>query len=389
MASDVRERAVRLAANLARELADEGVLHSSVWDRAVRTVPRHVFVPSYVEQRPDGTWRTVSGDQPDTYEEWLAAVYSNRPLTTVLRTDEAGRTTVISSSSKPGLMIRMLEALELRNGQRVLEIGTGTGYNAALLSTRLGATSVASVDLEPDLVATAKRRLEQIGLLPNLVATDGAHGLSEAGPFDRIIATCSVPRIPHPWVEQLAPDGRVLTDLKITGAAGNLVGLRLTPEGLQGRFLAKWAAFMPLRSGSATPTQAARRPERIERETTVRSANPWWDASVVWFLAALRLPDGITTGVTFDADRRAPVAATMHAENGSWAEVQLDADDAGRRVVRGGGDDLWAVVEGAYAVWSELGEPGWEAFGLTVSDGEQRIWFGAPDSQHSWTLPDR
>lgn len=386
--TDVRERAVQLAANLARELTEEGVLHGLAWDEAVRTVPRHVFVPSYVEQQPDGTWRTVSGDQLETYEEWLAAVYSNRPLTTAIRADADGRTTAISSSSKPGLMVRMLEASELRPGHRVLEIGTGTGYNAALLCSRLGAADVASIDIEPDLVATAKRRLAQLGFAPVLAVMDGAHGLPEAGPFDRIIATCSVAGIPRAWVEQLTGDGRVLTDLKITGAAGNLVDLRMTAARLEGRFLPKWAGFMPLRSVGSPNPRAGRRPESMERETSVPSPNPWWDHSLVWFLAALESPEGIITGVTLDPERRRPVAATMHAANGAWVEVQLEADDAGRRIVRGSSDDLWAAVENAYRVWSELGQPGWDDFGLTVTEREQRIWFGAPDDSYSWTLPD-
>lgn len=385
--TDMRERAAQLAAHLARELTDEGALHSLAWDEAVRAVPRHVFVPSYVEQRSDGTWRTVSGDDPETRDEWLAAVYSNRPLTTALRTDADGKTAPISSSSKPGLMVRMLEALEVGRGHRVLEIGTGTGYNAALLCSRLGAANVASIDVELALVTAAQRRLAQIGFSPTLAATDGAHGLPEAGPFDRIIATCSVARIPPAWVRQLTRDGRVLTDLKITGAAGNLVDLRATAAGLEGRFLPKWAGFMPLRAGGSPKPRAERRPQGMERATSAPSPNPWWDDSLVWFLAALDLPEGITTGVTLDPGRGNPVAATMQAADGAWVEIQLDADDAGQRRVRGSSDDLWASVEHAYSLWSELGQPGWDAFGLTVTDREQRVWFDSPDDAYSWTLP--
>jgi methyltransferase of ATP-grasp peptide maturase system len=386
--TDVRERAAQLAASLARELADEGVLHSPAWDEAVRAVPRHVFVPSYVQQRPDGSWRTVSGDDPDTHDEWLITVYSNRALTTALRTDANGHGVAVSSSSKPGLMVRMLEALELRQEHRALEIGTGTGYNAALLCSRLGAQQVASVDVEPDLVATAQRRLARLGFTPTLAATDGAHGLPEAAPFDRIIATCSVARIPRSWADQLTARGRVLTDLKITGSAGNLVDLRMTSAGLAGRFLPKWAGFMPLRSVTSPRTRADRRPAAVERETSVPSPNPWWDHSVVWFLAALELPEDIVTGVVLDPDRRTPVAATMQAADGSWVEVRLDADDAGRRLVRASSDDLWSAVEHAYEVWNELGQPGWDHFGLIVTDREQRVWFDAPDDTYSWALPE-
>jgi protein-L-isoaspartate O-methyltransferase len=382
--TDVHER----AASLARELAAEGSLSSPEWGRVVREVDRGVFVPSYVEQLQDGTWRAVSGDRPDTHEEWLAGVYANRPLTTALRTDADGNVTPISSSSKPGLMVRMLEALEVRDGHRVLEVGTGTGYNAGLLCGRLGAANVASVDVEADLVATARKRLASLGFVPVLAGTDGANGLPEAAPFDRIIATCSVARIPDAWVEQTTQDGRILTDVKITGVAGNLVDLHRTSTDMVGHFLPKWAGFMPLRSAGATHVRAARHADTVERVSVAPSARPWWDHAVAWFLAALELPAGVTTGMTLDPERRTPVAATMHAEDGSWAEVQLNADEAGRRIVRGSAEDLWATVERAYATWTELGEPGWEDFGLTVSEAEQRVWFRAPDSRQSWRLPD-
>lgn len=179
----------------------------------------------------------------------------------------------------------------------------------------------------------------------------------------------------------------MLADLKISGGAGNLVDLRLTEAGLAGRFLSRWAGFMPLRSGTPTRTPTERQPERVRRTTTVPSANPWWDHSLVWFLAALGLRQEIVTGLTLDPERRTPIAATMAAEDGSWAEVRLAADDAGRRLVRGGGDDLWAAVEHGYALWAELGEPGWEDFGLTVHEREQRLWFGDPDSPRTWLLP--
>lgn len=386
-------QATRLAAQLACELADKGALHRSEWDTAVRTVLRHIFVPSYHEQRPDCTWRTVSSHDHDSYDEWLTAVYSDRALVTALHTDdETGQATPISSSSQPSLMVRMLETLNLRDGHRVLEIGTGTGYNAGLLCARLGAENVASVDVELSLVETARRRLAHLGYRPTLAVTDGAHGLPETAPYDRIIATCSVPRIPRAWIDQLTPDGRILTDFKIAGDhhAGNLLDLRATPAGLEGRFLPKWAGFMRLRPNGEYEPVAVRTADlqqaAIERHTAVQSAHPWWDDTLVWFLAALELPHTIT-GMRLDPDTRTPVATMLRAPDGSWADVTLEPDTDGRRVVRGGGTDLWAAVEHAYTTWHELGQPGWDRFGLTVTDHEHRCWFDQPHSTTAWTLP--
>lgn len=345
-------------------------------------------MPSYVEQQPDGGWRTISGADDSTRDEWLAAVYSDRPLITALRPDASGQSTAISSSSKPGLMIRMLEALELTDDDRVLEIGTGTGYNAGLLCARLGHGQVASVDVEDELVSTAAERLAGIGFTPRLGATDGADGLAAAAPYDRIIATCSVRRIPGPWLDQLSPRGRVLTDVKITGAAGNLVVLRASQQGLVGRFLPKWAGFMPLRPKSHSPVTARRREQEVHRTTDVPSASPWWDHQVVWFLAALQLPQGVVTGVRLDTERGVPTASTMQAADGSWAEVSTNAAADGLRVVRASSPELWNVVENAYVLWRQLGTPNWDRFGMTVtSAAEQRVWFDSPDGEHTWQLP--
>jgi len=93
-------------------------------------------------------------------------------------------------------MIRMLEALDIADGQRVLEIGTGTGYNAALLSHRLGDHFVHSVDIDPQRVEQARERITRLGYQPTLGTVDGAGGWPAHAPYDGIIATCSVPAIP-------------------------------------------------------------------------------------------------------------------------------------------------------------------------------------------------
>jgi SAM-dependent methyltransferase len=90
-----------------------------------------------------------------------------------------------SSSTMPSLMARMLEALDVRDGHRVLEIGTGTGYNAALLCHRLGPRNVVSIDIDPTLVAAARSRLADLGYHPTLVAGDGTTGAVQHGPYDR------------------------------------------------------------------------------------------------------------------------------------------------------------------------------------------------------------
>ncbi|RSM37833.1 protein-L-isoaspartate carboxylmethyltransferase, partial [Amycolatopsis balhimycina DSM 5908] len=156
-----------LAHSLADQLADEGVLHSPAWRAALEQTPRHVFVPAFHTQRADGTWATTT----DSDDRWLEQVYRNQPLVTALATTTTGHEVTISSSTKPGLMIRMLEALDIHDGHHVLEIGTGTGYNAALLTHRLGDQHVYSVDIGADLVTAARQRLASLGHTPTLAVT--------------------------------------------------------------------------------------------------------------------------------------------------------------------------------------------------------------------------
>jgi SAM-dependent methyltransferase len=149
----------------------------------------------------------------------------------------------------------MLAQLGARPGHRVLEIGTGTGYNAALLAHRLGDDGlVTTIDLEPEITESARRHLEAAGHRPVVVTGDGARGVPGRAPFDRIIATCTLPSVPRAWLDQCRPGARVLTPF-----ATGLVVLTVADAGhAEGRFLATPAYFVPLRGPGRRA--AARRP---------------------------------------------------------------------------------------------------------------------------------
>jgi protein-L-isoaspartate(D-aspartate) O-methyltransferase len=237
------------AAALVTTLTDSGDLHDSAWAAAITATPRHELVPTTYQQQPDGSWAEI-----DTRSaEGLALVYS--PTTLVTEVDTEGR--AVSSSTKPDLMVRMLETLDVHDGHRVCEIGTGTGYNAALLTHRLGDGNVYSIDIDVDLITAAAKRLAGIGCHPQLAARDGIHGWPEHAPYDRIIVTCSVPTVPWAWAQQLTPGGKLLTDIKVGTGAGNLVLLRRYDDRLEGRFTGRWAAFMGMRHhDDITPNRA-------------------------------------------------------------------------------------------------------------------------------------
>ncbi|MEE4592203.1 methyltransferase domain-containing protein [Streptomyces sp. DSM 41524] len=264
------EEAAALRTGLVREIVAGGGLTDPAWRAAFEEVPRHLFVPYYYEAgdaaaaaAPSDTRTTRAGEagaahgtvgytrlwrddpHPLRRARWLAGAYADAPLATRVRDGE-----LITSSSQPSLMARMLQALQVRDGDRVLEIGAGTGYNAALLAHRLGDAHVTTLDLDPEITEAARNHLAAAGFRPAVVTGDGARGCPLHAPYDRIIATCAVASIPSAWLGQCRPDALILTPL-----ATGLIALRVADaRHAEGHFLAIPAYFVPLR-GSGPPPQ--------------------------------------------------------------------------------------------------------------------------------------
>ncbi|MFF3493508.1 methyltransferase domain-containing protein [Streptomyces sp. NPDC002795] len=243
---DLEQLAVRARAGLVREIDHSGAWDADpVWREAFAQVPRHLFVPYYFVGVPGGHER-LWGEHPDPErrERWLRGAYADEPLATRLRDGE-----LVSSSSQPSLMARMLAELRVRDGDRVLEIGAGTGYNAALLAHRVGAGNVTSVDLDPEIAESARTHLAAAGYRPTVVAGDGARGCPERAPYDRVMATCALRSVPVGWLGQCAAGARIIAPLS-TGLVA--LDVRDGAEGryAEGRFLHTSAYFMALRGGA-------------------------------------------------------------------------------------------------------------------------------------------
>ena len=371
------------AQRLAELLATQGDVHHPAWRSAVATVPRHIFVPAAYRQDDTGTWQPVDVTSPSG----LDLVYSPTTLVTVLA-DRGTHQESVSSSTKPDLMLRMLEALDIHDGHKVLEIGTGTGYNAAVLSHRLGANLVFSVNIDSELVDNARSRLRKIGFWPTLVTADGVGGLPEYAPFDRIIATCSVPTVPWTWAEQLCVGGKILVDVKIAPEAGNLILLHRHPDRLEGHFTSRWGSFMTMRHhNDDAPTPPPPRSDHTRRQTTTIPPQPWWDHRVGWLLAQFQgLPADVRIGMHLDPDTRQPTASFLSTPDGSWAVVSLTSDQGHYDVIEGGPTALWDTIERAHQVWREHKQPDWTRLGLTITPDRQRLWIDTPDGT-SWPLP--
>ncbi|MGH3936055.1 MAG: methyltransferase domain-containing protein [Pseudonocardiaceae bacterium] len=382
-------------ARLVDQITDKGDLHSPQWRAALLAIPRHLFVPHYYLQdtshRPS-RWVRHEPSDADSTRRWLQLVYSPTTLITELaQYADRGVQMPVCSSTKPDLMIRMLEALDIHDGHRVLEIGTGTGYNAALLTHRLGDHAVCSVDIDPTLIAAAGQGLHQLGYHPTLVAGDGAQGLPEHAPFDRILATCALRAFPTIWIHQLRPGGTALVHLEGPLGAGNLLALRRDPTQLmvQGRFLPWWGCFMARRT-SAGPTTGSPRPVPTTdpvtiRDTTVDPAQI--DGTQMFpFLAQLHLPPGMYRAI-YLTDADIPVTY-LASPDGSWCEINRQPDTTGRHTVREAGPTpLWAAIETAWTQWTQLAAPAWHEFGLTATPTEHRIWHRDPHNGPQWTLP--
>jgi protein-L-isoaspartate O-methyltransferase len=290
----------------------------------------------------------------------------------------------------PSIMAWMLEALELKDGQRILEIGTGTGYNAALLCHRLGDANVASIDIDRALVEQARRCLASLGYAPTLASGDGATGLPATAPYDAILATAAVNHIPSAWIEQLRTGGMIVADLR-GGFSGAMIRLRkIDDDTVQGRCQSYDAALMPLRrdlnyplrQGASSPLVMDRR--NPQRGTTRTDPRLIVDSRVLRLLVELQL-----AGTHFDLFVGGD-EVVITATDGSWAAATLAADgDGAHTVTQAGPRRLWDSVEAAVTTWHHAGKPDIAAFGVTASTNrdDQRVWLGDPRSSYSWPLP--
>ncbi|MGH3924892.1 MAG: methyltransferase domain-containing protein, partial [Pseudonocardiaceae bacterium] len=208
------------------------------WWPVLATVPRHRFIPDTVWIENPEPWPTlVPVDRGDDPDRWLELTYGHDdPVVTQVDDGQpsgpglAGAMQT-SSASAPDIVAIMLAALDAHPGERVLEIGTGTGYNAALLAHRLGAQQVTSIEIDPDVAARARRALSETGYGQVCAVTgDGAVGYPPGAPYDRVIATASVHRIPYPWVAQTRPGGRILLPWA-NSYTGMLVSLTVDEHG--------------------------------------------------------------------------------------------------------------------------------------------------------------
>ncbi len=209
---------------LAQRLIDSGHLHSQAAIDAVRTTDRHAFLPGV--------------DLESAYKEDAVPI----------KHDEHGE--MISCISAPSIVATQLEQLGAQPGHKVLEAGAATGYNAALLGKIVSpGGQVWTLDVDQDLVAGASRHLAEAGVdNATAVMADGAAGLPEHAPFDRIIFTVGSGDVPVKILDQLAPGGRLVLPMRIRGSISRSFAFERDGETWK-TVSCEMATFIPLRKG--------------------------------------------------------------------------------------------------------------------------------------------
>lgn len=373
---------------MVQSLARSGILRSRAWRSAFEHVPRHTFVPRYlVDDEHNGQYRPLTGAAPDQYDEWLRRAYDDDVCVTQLNGDDTAWHTAIHdghaegtatcSASQPSLIALMLEALNVEHGATVLEIGTGTGYNAALLTHRLGRDAVTSVDIDPVLVYRARSYLFNLGYTPTVEAIDGTLGYAKNAPYDRVLATCSFPYVPPNWITQTKPGGMLLVNLYRPLGGGALAQLTVTDDGTaEGSFSPEYAGFMLTRSEPEPHTlqwlNQARQQTGDTRETDIDGAV--LDDKSFAFFAALCVP-AVRIGLT---PQNGNPQTWLLADDGSWA-MQTTGKHGRRTVTEHGPQPLWEHLEAAYVSWLTSDRPTRERFGITATeDGQHTFWLDHP-----------
>jgi protein-L-isoaspartate(D-aspartate) O-methyltransferase len=258
-----------LRAELVAHLRERAGLSDPRVAAVLGQVPRHVFVPG-VE---------------------LAEAYQDRPIVTHHRDGVP-----TSSSSQPAIVAAMLQQLRPPPGGSVLEIGAGTGYNAALLAGLVGPSGrVVTVDLDPGVADEARSHLSDAGVTNvEVICGDGALGWADGAPYDGIIVTAGASDLAPAWVGQLGPDGRLVLPLSIRGVQQSVAFMRAgghlrSVEVCEG-------SFMPLEGTMANTDE--RQPVPVHRGVHVETvADTVVDLAMIGDALAQRRPV-VPIGVT-------------------------------------------------------------------------------------------
>ncbi|MGW5879170.1 protein-L-isoaspartate O-methyltransferase family protein [Nocardiopsis terrae] len=337
--------------------------------------PRHRFIPDMIW--PDATglplYRTADPGR------WARLVYGSDAVTTQANDGGSGpRNEPSSSSSAPQIMADMLAAAGVGEGMRVLEVGTGTGWNAAILSSLVGAKgSVTSVEIDPGVAALARERLGGTGVTVRTAAQP-----PEGEAFDAVIATCAATRIPAGWLAAAEPGARIVLPWSPHPAAHStpIVALTRTDTDMTGPFVRE-AAFMRDRTQRAgdLPFPGLGRPPTPLADFPVGSVELIGSGMMTRLM--LMLP-GVRLGTGVRPFRGGHGRIVWTGAGEAWAYVWPDG------TVTGGGDrDLAAELADAYQLLRKAGLPTLDAFSLEAGAERDSYRIACGTVGRSWNHP--
>ena len=246
---------------------------SEATQKAYLATPRHQFVRRY---RRWGVkeWNEVS---EDNLEEHLATLYADRAL--VLFGDDDDD--VPSTISQPSFVLRMLDMLQLEPGQKVFELGAGSGWNAALMGHLVGEKGcVYSLELIPEMAQRAAATIDRLGIKNvNVIEGEGGEGYAAGAPYDRAIFTAGAYDLPHPFFEQIKEGGLFLVVIKSEGGGDTLALLRKEHEYFES-IDSVACGFVQMRGKyqleSLKPIRLEELPEWQELKEKLINTRPFW-----------------------------------------------------------------------------------------------------------------
>ncbi|GAA4224854.1 methyltransferase domain-containing protein [Actinomadura meridiana] len=386
------------AHDLNRILAGQGDLTRSEWEQAFVAVRREWFVPERAWVNPDHDAPSYAIDQQARPDEWMGAVYSDASIVTQVddgKGDPAsGNGWFTSSVSAPGVVARFGELLAPEPGDLVLEVGTGSGWTACLLSQIVGERAcVVSIEVDSGLAQSAAERVAGLGFGNVHVLNLDALEFSPAEKFDKLHVTAGVARIPWSWLAALHYGGSAVLPWCPPWGHGHKLALTQRGDEAIGR-IGSSAGYMMLRgqrpeSGSlssflhheshAKQYSTSISPRAIGRADDAPGWQTYGGGVVITALAP---------GVRFDlceADDGTGEATLWlretypgARETGSWATVEYVPGASEYEVTSHGDRDLWNEVSRAWVYWNDLGQPARDRFGVTVSPEGQAVWLDEP-----------
>ncbi len=360
------------------------------WRSSLLSIPRHQYIPDtiWVDNQAHTGPALVPLHREQDPDRWLRLAYDTT-AGVATQVDDGhpdrpglGGSMPTSSASSPVIVAVMLAALDAHEGHRVLEIGTGTGYNAALLAHRLTAEQITSMEIDPDVARRAGKALSSsvFGAV-TVVTGDGTEGYPPDAPYDRVIVTASTNHIPYSWVAQTRAGGRILLPWADTYTSG-LLALTVGDDGTARGGIVAESTFMWLRGqrdtrGAVRPTTSGgvADPDRIDSRVTTLHPHNITGPHGARLAIGQRVPGCQWRYWPWEPDD--PVGVLWLVDPwGSWAKLTHTtpgADEDVFPVQQQGPRRLWDEVEAAYHWWVDVGCPPPDRWEFVVTPDGQRI----------------